>query len=161
MSCKAINQPESINCWNCEKDRAISDAALVTKEAANAAELEARRAAAQVRQDAAQHVMVQGQQGRLDFRQVFAPHAGTNIGMNVKDPSRFDGVVLVSVQVDHFVVSSEDLLVRTPYSQILRVTEAAGTGGVKATTFGRPYSVIVEVFHLVVYKGAVGLSIPI
>lgn len=145
----------------------MSHAVLLERQGASLAERQAAAAAQQrseqERAGAIKLAEELRQVGKLDFRCLLVPRIGSAIGMNVKDPVKVSEVTLVDVQADHFTVEHEGLLVRTPFSQILRATEAVEGSKVKPLAFGRSYHLVVEVCHMVVYKGAVGVgfSVPI
>lgn len=165
--CTALNDQAKPKCWKCAKVRALSDAILLEKQGASLAERQAAAAAQQQKEHEQARVIKLAAElrktGQLDLRSVLAPYAGSAIGMNVKDPVKVSEVTLVEVQADHFTVEHEGLLVRTPFAQVLRATEAVQGSKVKPSAFGRSYDLVVEVFHMVVYKGAVGVgfSVPI
>lgn len=163
--CHALNEDKKHACWNCKKDRTLSDAIFLERNGASIAEREAaaatRKAVDDRVKEAKEAATRLSDAGNLDLRGLLALHAGLTVGMNANDPTKVIAVTLVSVQADHFTVEVEGRLVRTPYSQILRVTEGADGGTVKASVFGESFDLIVEIFHMVVYKGAVGMGISI
>jgi hypothetical protein len=163
--CTALNEPAKPMCWKCTKARALSDSILLEKQGASVAERHAFSAAQQQREQERASAIKLAEQlrqaGKLDLRSVLASHTGSAIGMNLKDPVKVSEVTLVDVQADHFAVESEGVLVRTPYAQVLRATEAVQGSKVKPSAFGRSYDLVLEVFHMVVYKGAVGVGVSI
>jgi hypothetical protein len=83
------------------------------------------------------------------------------VGVNHRDPKKFERVLLTLVTDEFFSVLIPDTktTISFPLRYILRVTEAetAVSGGI----FQEKFPVIIQVFHLVIYSGAVGISFPL
>ena len=62
------------------------------------------------------------------------------------------------MQADHFAVKTGDLTLRVPYRHILRLSESSSGRLFKPSVFGGSYPLLIEVFHMVVYRGAVGIG---
>lgn len=163
--CTALNEQTKATCWKCRQARALSDVIILEKEGASIAERQAAAAIHQQLQQARAAAISLADQlaraGKLDFRCLLAPYVGAAIGMNLKDPVKVSNVTLLNVQADHFTVEHEGILVRTPYTQILRLTETIPGSKVGLSAFSRSYDLVVEVFQMVVYKGAVGVGFSI
>jgi hypothetical protein len=89
-------------------------------------------------------------------------YIGTDVGINYSEPKEFSSANLLNV-TDDFIsiyVSEKNVTITYPLQQIVNIVEADG-GVSTGVFFKKRYTVIIEVFHLVVYKGAVGFSIPI
>lgn len=162
--CTALNDPSKERCWKCSKPITESEVIRSQKErVANQQRqgvISAQLAKREVRDAATKLANEMSQAGTLAFKTVLAPYVDCEIGMNIRDPVKVVGVKLVSVQSDHFAVSHDGLVVRLPYSQILRVSEPT-EGNAVAVGWGSSYLLLIEVFHMVVYKGAVGIGISI
>lgn len=96
--------------------------------------------------------------GQLSYKAVLDRYLLADIGMNLAAPDKLVKVNLLDAQIDHFSVCHENLISRIPYGQIIRVTEPKLGAVISTGLFAREFQLIVEVFHLVVYKGAVGFS---
>jgi hypothetical protein len=98
------------------------------------------------------------------YQTLMLPYVGQKIGINIEDPSKLQLCPLIAVSDEFFTVSNKGMKVHFPYRQVLRVME--GDAGSKLTTgkyFGVEARLFIEIFHLVVYKGAIGfgMSIPL
>lgn len=94
---------------------------------------------------------------------VFKRHMNEPIGINYRTPDKIESAVLVGISTHHFsVLSKEKLLYHFPFRVVLSATEAqrgvATAGGVFSTKY---YRLIVQVLHMVIYKGAVGVGISL
>lgn len=97
--------------------------------------------------------------GELTFRESLARYVSLSVAVNLTDPVKLESVILESAQRDHFVVKTRNGFThRLPYMQILRVVEAENSSLLKAGVFSEPVHAIVEMFHLVVYKGSMGVG---
>jgi hypothetical protein len=78
------------------------------------------------------------------------------------DPAKTEAAVLKGVHEDFFIVSHGSMEVNIPYKQIIKVftspSEQISTG---FFGFGGNFPLVIRVFDFVIYKGAVGVSIPI
>lgn len=88
-------------------------------------------------------------------------YIGREIGINYKEPKEFSPAVLSQVTDDFLSVHvpEKQITVSYPLHHILNVTESEG-GISTGFFFGKRYVTVIEVFHLIVYKGAFGVSIP-
>lgn len=96
----------------------------------------------------------------LSIKDIIGSHCGELIGINALDPSKITTAKLLEVQGDHFNVELNGLVVHIPYSQIIRISTSP-YGLVSAGVFEGQYSLVIKVFDFVIYKGALGLSMPI
>lgn len=98
----------------------------------------------------------------FSLQKLLSLHVGEIIGINVLDPSKPSSAVLLDTQSDHFCVGIKSMQHYIPYSQIIRVV-AAQDGSVKNPAGAEDFSLVVTIFDLVIYKGAVGLgfSVPL
>jgi hypothetical protein len=100
--------------------------------------------------------------GTMSMRDVLEHYCGQRIGINATDPSRIDPATLVGVQGGCFVVQTSGLTVHIPYSQIIKIaTSDSADISVGFFGFGGNYSLIIRVFDFGIYKGAIGVSIPL
>lgn len=158
--CRALNADDVQACWKCHQTRAASDQKWGIKNADAEAKLkvadDARNQALSQLAKAQESARDLSASSQLDLRSHLMQFVGATIGINLKDPVKTHVAILSSAQADHFAVQTDALTVRIPYTQILRVSE------VPAANPSDGNSIIIEVFHLVVYKGSVGfgLSLP-
>jgi hypothetical protein len=152
--CTALNAETNSQCWKCEKTRHEAESA--NKEAIELAEA-ARQVVAQQRAETKTAAAALASSGRLSFREYLAQYAGTSIAINVADPVHAETALLRSSQADHFEVQHGDSVFRIPYAQILKISERTSKDS-KARV-----ALVIEIFHLVVYKGSVGFgfSLPL
>jgi hypothetical protein len=159
--CNALNEDTKAKCWKCERSRIDSDLASGKDDAAMQVRRQQIEAAALEKRQLIESVAAREAQTTLDVRTFLTQFLGSEVGMNVRDPSKVVSTTLRSVQADHFAVEYDGLLVRTPYSQIIRVSSPVGGGALKAGIFGGSYNLVIEVFHLIIYKGSVGVGVSI
>ncbi len=102
-------------------------------------------------------------QSKLDLKNLLAAYVGAEIGANLRNPASVESARLASVQEDHFVLECDGMLFHVPYSQIIKAVSAPDRVAVKASVLGNRYPLVLDLFHLVVYKGAIGfgLSAPL
>lgn len=84
------------------------------------------------------------------------------VGVNHRDPKKFERVLLTKVSDAFFTifVADNQTKVSFPLRYVLSVTEAEG-GVSTGVIFREQFTVIIQVYHLVIYSGAVGASFPI
>lgn len=98
----------------------------------------------------------------MTYRDLIFPYIGQSIGINTIEPTKFNTARLVDTQQDFFTVSHASGLMHIPYTQILKAITAEGGMSMKSGVFfGVDAKLFIEVFHLVVYKGAVGFSVAV
>lgn len=93
----------------------------------------------------------------LTIKAMLAGYLGQEIGINAFDPSKVQAATLAEVQGDYFAVESDGIRVTIPYTQIIKVLNAP-TGDVKLSFFGGAFPLVISVFDLVIYKGAIGVG---
>lgn len=96
------------------------------------------------------------------MKDILQRYVGQNIGINFKEVKEFDTVQLLKVTEEYFTVQvpKSQIMRSYPYAWVLSITEADG-GLSSGSTFWmnkKSFPVCVEVFHLVVYSGGVGIS---
>lgn len=96
--------------------------------------------------------------GHLSIRDTLAPFVECNFGINILNAEKFDGAILTGVQIDHFTAQINDLEISVPYSQIIKIIRSPN-GRVNIGAFQGSYHLVVQIFDLVVYKGAVGFGV--
>jgi hypothetical protein len=80
---------------------------------------------------------------------LLAQHFERNVHINYYGPDSFDTANLVQVTDTYFSVQLEQQLrIHVPFSQVLQIAERPGV------------PVVIRIMQLVIYKGAVGVSIP-
>lgn len=102
------------------------------------------------------------QEAELNYKDLLSPYIGKSIGINLIDPSKFQQCVLSNANIDFFSVRHGEILTHIPYQHLLRVTQSTNGGMVKTgSILGFQAAIFIEVFHMVIYKGAVGFGISI
>jgi len=98
----------------------------------------------------------------FSMQKLLSLHVGEIIGINVIDPSMTSSALLLDTQSDHFCVGIKSMHHYIPYSQIIRIV-AAPNGSVKSSAGSDDFPLVVTIFDLVIYKGAIGLgfSVPL
>jgi len=96
------------------------------------------------------------------FRDLLAKYMNQTVGLNWKEPKKYHPAKLVGITDEYFSVFVADLAftVHYPYHQIVHVIEAEG-GISTGIIFTREFPVVIETMQLIVYSGAVGVSIPL
>jgi hypothetical protein len=89
------------------------------------------------------------------------PYVAQTIGVNAKDPTKVIEVVLFGVQGDHIEIEYDGMVMKIPAMQILRITLPAPGHSIKTSVFGKEYNLVIEIFHMVIYKGSVGIGVSI
>jgi hypothetical protein len=102
----------------------------------------------------------------MSYKDLIFPYVGQRIGINTIDPIKFNSVKLEDVQQDFFTVSHSVGSMHIPYAHILKVMTAEEGGSIKTGIFlGIEARIFIEIFHMVVYKGAsgfaFGMSMPV
>ena len=93
--------------------------------------------------------------------QLLASHVGQEVGINALDPEKIVAAKLADVQADYFSVLVTGLNVSIPFSQVIRVVKA-DQGAVKVgAILGAQYGLLIRVYDFVVYKGSIGVSMPL
>jgi len=84
------------------------------------------------------------------------------IGINHKEPKEFSSAVLSQVTDDFISVylPEKQITISYPLQYVLNVVEAE-RGISTGFFFGKQYVVLIEVFHLIVYNGAVGVGVSL
>lgn len=92
---------------------------------------------------------------------VFSRYMNSMIGVNYRNPEKYEAVILVAVSEDHFTIQeiNDGLLYHFPFRAVLAVVEpqpgdSVSTGAI----FSKHYRLVVQVFHMVIYKGAIGVG---
>ena len=81
------------------------------------------------------------------------------IGINVEKPTRYQKAKLVEVTEDYLTVLLENkgLYFTFPLRWVLNIITAK-EGSISVGILGKNYSVVIEVYHLIVYSGALGVG---
>ena len=81
------------------------------------------------------------------------------IGINVESPTRYQKAKLVEVTEDYLTVLLEKkgIYFTFPLRWVLNIITAKG-GNVSIGVLGKDYPVVIEVYHLVVYSGGIGVG---
>ena len=84
------------------------------------------------------------------------------VGVNHRDTKKFERALLTRVSDDFFTVFAAEnkTSISFPLRHVLSVVEAE-KGVSTGVIFRDQFCVVIEVFHVVVYSGAVGISIPL
>lgn len=93
--------------------------------------------------------------------QLLKQYVGEMVGVNHSDPAKVEPATLVAVNADFFSVQIPDgLLCHFPLRMVLSVTTGSSGGSVQTGGFfsKREYQVVIQVYHMVIYTGAVGVS---
>lgn len=100
--------------------------------------------------------------GKWSIKNVLEEYRGKSIGINAINPTKVEAAILEEVQDDFFIVSAEGILVNIPYTQIIKIfTSPSEQISVGVFGLSGNFPLIVRVFDFVIYKGAIGISIPI
>ena len=95
------------------------------------------------------------------MNELLQKYIGENIGINFKNVKRYDYAKLIKVEKDYFAVedSRSRITYSYSYTSILNIIEA--DGGLSSGSFfdKRKYPVCIEVYHLLVYSGAMGIGV--
>lgn len=100
------------------------------------------------------------QNSELTLKDILKEHIGKTIGINLANPSETIGAILVDTQADFFTVNYQQLNFNIPYTQIIRLIDSH-QDKVITDGFGSRFAIVVKIFDFVVYKGAVGIGVPI
>jgi hypothetical protein len=98
--------------------------------------------------------------GSLTIQGALLPFVGGGVGINLLSADKFDHATLTGVQFDHFTAQNKDLEISVPYNQILKIIRAP-SGRVDLGAFKGSYPLVIHIFDLVVYKGAVGVGFSV
>ena len=93
------------------------------------------------------------------MKEILKKYVNQEIGINVQLPNMYKKAKLVSVFDDYFSVFEEDTKLTTHFNfqVIMNIKEAEG--GIRTgIIFGKNYPLLIEVNHLIVYSGFVGMS---
>ena len=134
---------------------------LVTLE--NAAKLREEAKAASLISD---NVITQtnSEKNSMSYKDLLLPFIGKWAGVNIDNPTKLQHAKLIGVETDFFTVKYNSILYHYPYNQILKITTTVnGSNITNGIIVGIEAALFIEVFHLVVYKGATmfGVSIPV
>lgn len=81
---------------------------------------------------------------------LFGTLVGHDVKVNCLQPEKFVGCRVLEAAQDCFTLVLDDgMSVHIPYAQVLRILDHPGG------------TAVIEVFHMVIYKGAIGFSLPI
>ena len=98
--------------------------------------------------------------GSLTIQSALLPFVGGEIGINLLSADKFEHATLIGVQFDHFTAQTKDLEISVPYNQILKIIRAP-SGRVDLGVFKGSFPLVIHIFDLVVYKGAVGVGFSV
>lgn len=94
------------------------------------------------------------------YRDLLLPQVGKDIGINVEHPEKYTNARLRAVQRDYFSVDGSNGVVHIPYHQIMKILEIPTAGGYgSGVSFALSTRVVVEIFHLVIFKNKGGLMV--
>jgi hypothetical protein len=93
---------------------------------------------------------------------LLARYLNRYVGVNYRDTKKFERALLTRVSDDFFTVFAAEnkTSISFPLRHVLSVVEA-DKGVTTGMIFRDQFCVVIEVFHVVVYSGAVGISIPL
>ena len=153
--CTGINEPPKQYCWNCK-----SELAPQIDEAARHGNAEAAKTL-KAKEDAELKLLQRNaamEQGAAGIADLLSPYMSQRIGINTTKAWELEEAEIIGIQRDFFSVRCNGLNHHIPYSQVLRVVEAA-SGKVETGILGNTrYSVVITVFDLVIPKGSVGVG---
>ena len=93
--------------------------------------------------------------------EVLARHEGRKVGINYDDPLEIKSAQLVNARSDYLTVLANGVLHHFPANSVLSASEAAH-GNLSSGTFWKTeHSIVIFVFHQVIYKGSIGVEIPL
>lgn len=95
-----------------------------------------------------------------NFQDLLLPYIGKSVGINVDRPDKLMQCELISANRDFFSVRTYDgRRISIPYKQVLKTIESE-TGDTLSTgiLFGFSADLFIEIFHMVIYKGAIGMG---
>lgn len=103
---------------------------------------------------------VQPRKGTL--RELFTRYLGQDIGINYKSPTTYEEAKLLEAENEYFYVLGKEtgLKYYFPYSVILSITgtETAIVVGGNMFIRGKTFPLLIQVNHLIVYSGSIGVS---
>ena len=91
-------------------------------------------------------------------------HIRREIGINYdqNEPDKYNKALLKSIGADHFVVEGKnDLSYYIPFRYILNIVEPTHGDTIAVGILLRKFSILVQIYHMVIYKGAIGVSMPV
>jgi len=95
------------------------------------------------------------------FQEILSEYIGQEIGINNLSPSYYEQATLLKCKAEFFSIfsPSKELIYHIPYSIILRVVNSS-KGSVRSGgfLFGRNFSVLVQINHLIVNGNGIELS---
>ena len=94
------------------------------------------------------------------YRDLLLPHVGKGIGINRDQADKFLNARLFGAQNEYFTVEGGAGVVHVPYQKIMQILEVP-TGGSNRTavSFALSTSLIVEIYHLIIYKSKGGFMV--
>ena len=96
---------------------------------------------------------------RLLMKKILEKYIGKSIGINCKNPDKFQLVTLTNIDDTHFTVKLGRDLFHFPLQYILSIAEPEDGVKLDGPLFDRNKAAIaVTVYHLIIYKGAFGIS---
>ncbi len=144
--------------------RREAEATRRKEEATNISQQEAQRRQEHEQQQAAIQAQTaeqirQSREGGLC--QMLEKYVGQTIGVNHSDPAKIEPATLVGVNADCFTVRiAEGMLCHFPLRVVLSATTAVADGTIQIGGFfaTREYQIVIQVYHMVIYEGSVGVS---
>jgi len=87
---------------------------------------------------------------RRSMASILAPYVNASICVNFRNAEKFETATLVDVGEDHFTVCDHQsgVFLHFPFQMIVSVVE-------------QEHTVVVQVFHLIIYKGGIGVGVGI
>jgi hypothetical protein len=102
------------------------------------------------------------QVGGGTFQKLLSEYVGQTIGINYKSPTKYQEAELVEVEEEYFFVIGKEtgLKYYFPYHVILNITGADTAIVISGGMFSgeKVFPIIIQVNHLIVYSGSVGVS---
>lgn len=98
---------------------------------------------------------------KVPLARKLSAYLGGPIGINASEPKTLDYATLVEVTDDYFTVDlarKNGLRLTYPLSRVVHIAEGVGGVEVGGLLGRRTYPLTVEVYHLIVYTGAVGFG---
>jgi hypothetical protein len=95
-----------------------------------------------------------------DLPTLFHRYLNSQVGINFRTPDKFETAALIGVEQDHFTICDQQVEVcyHFPYRMVLSVAEPRAGAKISTGFFSKKHRLLIQVYHMVIYKGAVGIG---